>query len=127
MVSMHTDIIKRNTEPLKHSLTVPIVQVSVHHLSRHLIAISFLIKKWLGSLDYYCLSSSYHQLIVVEPPFVSAAGAETTTTTLSWWALAMVAYPEVQKRARAELETLLSGGYAYRRFPTLRIFHIYKQ
>ena len=69
MVSMHTDIIKRNTEPLKHSLTVPIVQVSVHHLSRHLIAISFLVKRWLGSLDYYCLSSSYHQLIVVEPPF----------------------------------------------------------
>ena len=37
--------------------------------------------------------------------FVSAAGAETTATTLYWWALAMVAYPEVQKRAQAELDS----------------------
>ena len=37
----------------------------------------------------------------------SAAGAETTATTLSWWALAMMAFPEVQRRAQAELDTVI--------------------
>ena len=33
----------------------------------------------------------------------SIAGGETTSTTLQWWVLAMLAYPEVQNRAHAEL------------------------
>jgi cytochrome P450 len=37
----------------------------------------------------------------------SAAGAETTSTTLSWWTLAMIAFPEVQRRAHAELDTVI--------------------
>ena len=37
----------------------------------------------------------------------SAAGEETTATTLSWWALAMTAFPEVQRRAQAELDTVV--------------------
>ncbi|KAH8997761.1 cytochrome P450 [Lactarius hatsudake] len=35
------------------------------------------------------------------------AGAETTSTTMSWWALAMIAHPEVQKRAHIELDTIV--------------------
>ena len=65
IVSMHTDIINRNTEPGKCRPMVLTVQVSVHRLSRLLIATSFLIKKWLGLSDHYCLSSSHHQLIAV--------------------------------------------------------------
>jgi len=37
----------------------------------------------------------------------SAAGAETTATTLLWWALAMIAFPEVQRRAQAELDAVV--------------------
>jgi cytochrome P450 len=39
--------------------------------------------------------------------YPSVAGAETTATTLSWWALAMIAFPEVQRRAQAELDTIV--------------------
>jgi cytochrome P450 len=39
--------------------------------------------------------------------YLSVAGAETTATTLSWWALAMIAFPEVQRRAQAELDTIV--------------------
>ncbi|KAH9040501.1 cytochrome P450 [Lactarius pseudohatsudake] len=35
------------------------------------------------------------------------AGAETTSTTMSWWALTMIAHPEVQKRAHIELDTVV--------------------
>ncbi|KAI9444589.1 cytochrome P450 [Lactarius indigo] len=35
------------------------------------------------------------------------AGSETTSTTMSWWALAMIAHPEVQKRAHIELDTVV--------------------
>ncbi|KAI9435080.1 cytochrome P450 [Lactarius indigo] len=36
-----------------------------------------------------------------------AAGAETTSGVLGWWKLAMVVYPEVQKRAQAELDAVV--------------------
>ncbi|KAI9508272.1 cytochrome P450 [Russula earlei] len=35
------------------------------------------------------------------------AGAETSATTLAWWALAMIAHPEVQKRAQDELDAVV--------------------
>ncbi|KAH8993954.1 cytochrome P450 [Lactarius akahatsu] len=35
------------------------------------------------------------------------AVAETTSTTMSWWTLAMIAHPEVQKRAHIELDTVV--------------------
>jgi cytochrome P450 len=47
-------------------------------------------------------------------PFLSFAGAETTTTALTWWTLAMVAHPEVQKRAQAELDAVVGRS----RIPT---------
>jgi cytochrome P450 len=37
----------------------------------------------------------------------STAGFETTATTLMWWVLAMVAFPEVQRRAQAELDAVV--------------------
>ncbi|KAF8488636.1 cytochrome P450 [Russula emetica] len=35
------------------------------------------------------------------------AGAETTSTTLSWWMLAMIAFPKVQRRAQAEIDAVV--------------------
>ncbi|KAI0319683.1 cytochrome P450 [Amylostereum chailletii] len=35
------------------------------------------------------------------------AGSETTATTMSWWTLAMVAYPEVQKQAQREVDAVV--------------------
>ena len=37
----------------------------------------------------------------------SSAGGETTSTTLLWWLLAMIAYPEVQNQAHAELDEVI--------------------
>ncbi|KAI9457948.1 cytochrome P450 [Lactarius psammicola] len=39
-----------------------------------------------------------------------AAGGETTSTTIQWWLLAMIAYPEVQKRAQAELDEVVGSA-----------------
>ncbi|KAH9065324.1 cytochrome P450 [Lactarius vividus] len=36
-----------------------------------------------------------------------AAGAETTSTVMAWWTLAMLAYPETQARAQAELDAVV--------------------
>ena len=44
----------------------------------------------------------------------SSAGFETTATALMWWILAMVAFPEVQSRAQAELDAVVGRG----RLPT---------
>ncbi|KAH9960180.1 cytochrome P450 [Russula dissimulans] len=44
-----------------------------------------------------------------------SAGAETTATTLSWWALAMIAFPEAQRRAQAELDAVVGRD----RLPTI--------
>ncbi|KAH9019143.1 cytochrome P450 [Lactarius hengduanensis] len=40
------------------------------------------------------------------------AGADTTSTTMSWWALAMIAHPEMQKRAHIELDTVVGRSRA---------------
>lgn len=45
---------------------------------------------------------------------IYAAGFETTSTTLKWWALAMVAFPEAQRRAQAELDAVVGRA----RLPT---------
>ncbi|KAH9066037.1 cytochrome P450 [Lactarius deliciosus] len=39
-----------------------------------------------------------------------AAGGETTSTSLQWWILAMLAYPNVQARAHAELDEVVGRG-----------------
>jgi len=38
---------------------------------------------------------------------LSGAGSETTSTTLMWWTLAMVIFPQVQRRAQAELDAVV--------------------
>ena len=37
----------------------------------------------------------------------SGAGSDTTRAVLSWWSLAMMLYPEVQKRAQDELDAVV--------------------
>ncbi|KAI0041516.1 cytochrome P450 [Auriscalpium vulgare] len=39
-----------------------------------------------------------------------SAGAETTAAVLSWWALAMIAFPETQKRAQQDLDRVVGRG-----------------
>ncbi|KAI0319831.1 cytochrome P450, partial [Amylostereum chailletii] len=39
--------------------------------------------------------------------FMYAAGAETTSTSMAWWTLAMLVYPETQKRAQEELDAVV--------------------
>ena len=39
--------------------------------------------------------------------FFSAAGAETTSAVMAWFTLAMLAYPETQARAQAELDAVV--------------------
>ncbi|KAH9057389.1 cytochrome P450 [Lactarius vividus] len=39
-----------------------------------------------------------------------AAGGETTSTMLLWWILAMLAYPEVQRQAHAELDEVVGSA-----------------
>ncbi|KAH9022346.1 cytochrome P450 [Lactarius pseudohatsudake] len=39
-----------------------------------------------------------------------SAGGETTSTTLLWWVLAILAYPEVQTRAHAELDEVVGSA-----------------
>ncbi|PBK94480.1 cytochrome P450 [Armillaria gallica] len=36
-----------------------------------------------------------------------AGGSDTSSATMSWWTLAMVVYPETQKRAQAELDAVV--------------------
>jgi cytochrome P450 len=40
----------------------------------------------------------------------SVAGGETSATTLIWWLLAMIAYPEAQNQAHAELDEVVGNA-----------------
>ena len=67
----------------------------------------FLVKKWPGLLGHYSVLSSRSQNILLTFGSGSSAGAETTATSMYWWALAMIAHPEIQKRAQAELDAVV--------------------
>ncbi|KAN0132228.1 Cytochrome P450 [Lactarius tabidus] len=54
--------------------------------------------------DKYGLSDRENSWVAA---IMYAAGAETTSAVLAWWMLAMVTYPEVQKRAQAELDAVV--------------------
>ena len=41
---------------------------------------------------------------------LSGAASETTTSSMYWWMLAMVAFPETQRRAQAELDAVVGRG-----------------
>ena len=62
--------------------------------------------------DVVC--NRFFQLTWVITMRSSGAGFETTSTTLMWWTLAMVAFPEVQRRAQAELDGVVGRA----RLPT---------
>ncbi|KAA1470676.1 cytochrome P450 [Dentipellis sp. KUC8613] len=55
--------------------------------------------------------SQRHGLSELENSWLSAtlyaAGAETTSGVMAWWMLAMVAYPETQRQAQAELDSVI--------------------
>src|SRR6266702_1122800 len=44
----------------------------------------------------------------VEKHFVNFSTVPLASTTMHWWALAMTAHPEVQRRAQAELDTVVT-------------------
>ena len=44
----------------------------------------------------------------------SVGGSDTTSSTMTWWTLAMLAYPETQARAHAELDAVVGRA----RLPT---------
>ena len=67
----------------------------------------FLVKKWPGLLGHYSVLSSRSQNVLLTFGSRSSAGAETTATSMYWWALAMIAHPEIQKRAQAELDAVV--------------------
>ncbi|KAI9444580.1 cytochrome P450 [Lactarius indigo] len=60
--------------------------------------------------------SEHNQLTRQEMAWFSGslfvAGAETTSTTMNWWAVAMIAHPEVQKRAQLELDAVVGRSRA---------------
>ena len=43
----------------------------------------------------------------MDTAYHSSAGSETTSTSLTWWTLAMIAFPEVQRRAQAEIDAVV--------------------
>ncbi|KAH9022343.1 cytochrome P450 [Lactarius pseudohatsudake] len=59
-------------------------------------------------------NQSKHDLSECEQAWLAgqmlSAGGETTSTTLLWWVLAMLAYPEVQTRAHAELDEVVGNA-----------------
>ncbi len=57
----------------------------------------------LVRLSFVTLSLSHCSLTFSR----STAGAETTSTSLTWWALAMIAQPGIQRRAQAELDAVV--------------------
>ncbi|KZV67271.1 cytochrome P450 [Peniophora sp. CONT] len=38
---------------------------------------------------------------------IFAAGSDSTTATMAWWALAMLTYPDIQKRAQEEIDSVV--------------------
>jgi cytochrome P450 len=61
---------------------------------------------WLGLCSTYLFGACENRLAKIIPP-ISAAGAETTSAVMAWWTLAILAYPETQERAQAELDAVV--------------------
>jgi cytochrome P450 len=49
----------------------------------------------------------YSACTCYDTTYYSSAGAESTATSLLWWTLAMIAFPEVQRRAQAEIDAVV--------------------
>ncbi|KAH9049790.1 cytochrome P450 [Lactarius deliciosus] len=70
----------------------------------------------IKDVDKYRLSDRENSWVAAT---MYAAGADTTSAALAWWMLAMVTYPEVQKRAQTELDAVVGRE----RTPTFADFH----
>src|SRR5260370_22877178 len=58
----------------------------------------------------YVVSSHFSFCVSEKVDFTmrhSGAGFDTTSATFKWWTLAMVVFPEVQRRAQVELDTVV--------------------
>ena len=62
---------------------------------------AFLSGHMLYVINYFPFSKSEKVMCL------SGAGFETTSSTMMWWVLAMVAFPEVQRRGQAELDDVV--------------------
>ncbi|KAI0294624.1 cytochrome P450 [Multifurca ochricompacta] len=68
----------------------------------------------LRNHDRYHLSDPEMMFLSGQMYNQSIAGFETTSTTMMWWTVAMVAFPQVQRRAQAELDAVVGRS----RLPT---------
>ena len=65
----------------------------------------------LGSLVTCCRTPNHNVPKESDnPSYCSVAGGETSATALLWWLLAMIAFPEVQSRAHAELDEVVGNA-----------------
>ncbi|KAH9020060.1 cytochrome P450 [Lactarius hengduanensis] len=74
-----------------------------------------LVRTLIKDAEKYGLSGRENSWVAA---IMYAGGADTTSASLAWWMLAMVAYPEVQKRAQAELDAVVGRS----RTPTFADF-----
>ncbi|KAH9058060.1 cytochrome P450 [Lactarius vividus] len=63
-----------------------------------------LVRTLIKDAERYGLSDRENSWVAA---IMYAGGSDTTSASLAWWMLAMVTYPEVQKRAQAELDAVV--------------------
>ena len=68
--------------------------------------------------DVVCVIACSYDVDDADAIVTSAAGADTTSGVMAWWLLAMITYPETQKRAQAELDAVVGRS----RVPTFADF-----
>ncbi|KAI9439112.1 cytochrome P450 [Lactarius indigo] len=74
-----------------------------------------LVGTWIKGTDRYGLSEREGAWLA---GMAYAGGADTTAASMEWWMLAMIAYPDVQRRAQAELDAVVGRT----RIPTFSDF-----
>ncbi|KAI9439111.1 cytochrome P450 [Lactarius indigo] len=74
-----------------------------------------LVRTWIKDADRYGLSERETAWLA---GMTYAAGSDTSAAAMAWWMLAMVAYPDVQRRAQAELDAIVGRT----RIPTFSDF-----
>ncbi|KAI9439108.1 cytochrome P450 [Lactarius indigo] len=62
-----------------------------------------LVGTWIKDADRYGLSERETAWLAG----MTAAGSDTSAATMAWWMLAMVTYPDVQRRAQAEIDSVV--------------------
>ena len=85
-------------------------QASVPRLSQIRVNTTFQNANRLGSLVTCCRFGSHILYRFKHIICFRVSGGETSATTLLWWLLAMIAYPEVQIQAHAELDEVVGNA-----------------